>query len=497
MRKSQFPILLGIIAVLSAHQAPAVSPQNPGEVLTEERSLETRDGEVIEYELGTIYVPENRNDPDSRLIGLGFARIRAGEEATGDVPPVFRLPGGPGSSFLDRLKVRDKRQRQRAIEGLAQFRKFTDVVLVDQRGFSAQGGEEILRATFRMPPQPTDRPSTLDDLVQAYKGFAKAAVDEYLVSEVDLAGYNVIECAHDVADLSAALGYDQIILNGTSFGSQWSFAIMKLHPDIVARALLSGVEPLDSGYDMPSYVFAAVQRMWRSIDADPRFKPYLPEGGMAAAAEAVIKRLEKEPIQLGSGDSRGFFGPMNFPWNEPTEILELYHGHTARWEREASGSNGEQRQSMPLIGALIDSSLATTPERAHRLWTDPAIRYLSRRNFAIYMATADTWPSPDVGDEFRTPEVCEIPVVFAQGDWDTQTPLENTFEIAPFFVNSRVIVAEGGGHGVFGPISAQHPEIWQQVEEFVVSGDMEGIPGRVRLEPSRRFTPPSFAPAKR
>ena len=118
--------------------------------------------------------------------------------------------------------------------------------------------------------------------------------------------------------MAAALGYDRIMLNGTSFGSQWSFAIMRLHPDIVARALLSGVEPLDHGYDMPSDVFAAVQRMWRTVDDDARFAPYLPPGGMAEAALAVIERLEREPLVIAatgrSGKTRtvGVFGPADF-----------------------------------------------------------------------------------------------------------------------------------------------------------------------------------------
>jgi len=135
-----------------------------------------------------------------------------------------------------------------------------------------------------------------------------------------------------------------------------------------------------------------------------------------------------------------------------------------------------------------------TPKRHHRLWTDPATRYLGRGNFAPYLATADVWPSPDVGDEFRTPILSEIPVVFAQGDWDTQTPVENTFEIATFFVNSRVIIAERGGHGVLEPIATQLPKVWAELEEFLRTADMDGLPARVRVQPSRRFTPPTFPP---
>ena len=105
---------------------------------------------------------------------------------------------------------------------------------------------------------------------------------------------------------------------------------MRLHPGIVARAVLSGVEPLDHSYDMPSYIFAGLQRMWRAVDADARFKPYLPEGGMAEAARVVIDRLESEPIRLerrdaetGEAVAEGVIGPDRFPYHEPRCIRRL------------------------------------------------------------------------------------------------------------------------------------------------------------------------------
>jgi len=145
-----------------------------------------------------------------------------------------------------------------------------------------------------------------------------------------------------------------------------------------------------------------------------------------------------------------------------------------------------------LIGPLIDSSLGVTPARRHQLWTDPAVRYLGRDNFATYLATADTWPSPDVGDDFRTPVLCDIPVVFAQGDWDTSTPIENTFEIAPFFPNGRVLIAEQGGHGVLEPIGRQAPDVWETLEHFLRTGDASRVPPRVQLEPTQGFVRPRF-----
>jgi pimeloyl-ACP methyl ester carboxylesterase len=74
-----------------------------------------------------------------------------------------------------------------------------------------------------------------------------------------------------------ALGYPKISLSGQSFGSQWSFAVMRLHPDVVARAVISGTEPLEKGFDMPSQILASLQRVAWEAEHDPKLQPYLPK----------------------------------------------------------------------------------------------------------------------------------------------------------------------------------------------------------------------------
>lgn len=489
-------VLICVLMSIVVDHRLVAAPGEPGEITAEKKSFKTRSGDVIDYELGTLFVRENRSDPDSRVIGVGFARLPAVEYVPG-VPPVFRLPGGPGSSFLGRLKSARGRDLERWLPQTARLRKFCDVVIVDQRGFSEHG--DVLVRKKRSTARFSDRSLTTQDYVVAAEEFARDTVEEFSKSEVDLRGYTVKECAHDVADLAKALGYEEITLNGTSFGSQWSFAVMRLHPEIVARAVLSGVEPLDHSYDMPSYIFAGLQRMWRAVDADERFKPYLPEGGMAEAARVVIDRLESEPVRLerqdaetGEAVAEGVIGPDRFPYHEPRFILELYHGHTDRWRQTSSRATALVYRDVKLIQPLIDSSLGVTPARRHLLWNDPANRYLRRRGFASYLATADIWPSTDVGDDFRTPILSDIPVVFAQGNWDVNTPVENTYEIAPYFPNSRTIIAERGGHGVLEPIADQHPKVWAEIEEFIRDGDQDDIPVNVTLRPSQRFEPPDF-----
>lgn len=473
-----------------------------GEVFIEPAILTTPETGTVHFQLGALYAPENRADPNSRIIGVGFARFRA-SQPTG-APPMFILPGGPGGSYLTGLK-QSNRQLARLIKVIAILRRVGDVVFVDQRGFSERG--DILRFKYRTPDEPLDKGASLARSTAAFVELARAAVAEFAGKGIDLRGYTVNELADDVNDLRRALGYDRITLFGTSFGSQWSFAIMRRHPDIVMRALLSGVEPLDYGYDMPSHVFAAIQRMWWEAEKDPRIKPYLPEGGLAAAAREVLRRLERAPVKvtvkapdLKTGETTTItLGPEDFQrgfpmgTNGPAFLLSLYHERYDRWASSTLAGRRSREIDFPLIGALIDTSLGVTPRREHLLRTDAGTEFLGQWNFDSYLATAGIWPTPDVGDEFRTEIVSRIPVVFAQGDWDTSTPVENALNIAPYFPNGRLMIATHGGHGVIDPIAENLPDVFETLLEFLRTGSTANLPARVTL-PAPKFTAPDFPP---
>lgn len=267
---------------------PSARPHRAGDIVIEPATLTPPGGSPVHYELGTLYVPENRSDPNSRLIGVGFARFRSLQPSS--APPIFRLPGGPGDSFLALLKQTSRRLAV-DLKDLEPYRRVSDVILIDQRGFSERG--ELLTFKYRTRDLPMDQPDNLARETAADVELTRRIVAEYAGRGVDLRGYTIKECADDANDLRQALGYKQIALVGASFGSQWSFALMRRHPAVVARALLSGVEPLDYGYDMPSHVFAAMQRIWSMAEKDPQWRAYLPPGGLRTAVDSVFRRFER------------------------------------------------------------------------------------------------------------------------------------------------------------------------------------------------------------
>lgn len=485
---------LALWAATAARAAPGA-----GDVTIERGVAVAEDGSKVPYEIGTILVPENRAVAGSRLIGVGFARIRA-RTPTG-APPVFWLPGGPGLTVLDAFDGAGAAARGR-LNAWLKFGATADLVVVEQRGYTLRGDRlETIR-----PPYPLDRPRTARASADMAVAIARRAIAQH--PDKDLAGYTIRACADDVDDVRRALGYGRISLFGGSFGSQWSFAVMRAHPDIVARAVLSGVEPLDFGYDMPSPLLATLRRIAADADRDPALQPYLPAGGLMAAAESVRDRLARRPVSVTLGEDAGVAGGKVVvlgldefrddlleraadPEHWPAFVLALYHGRYEAWARAVE----QDRQASPvkLIGPLVDTSLGVTPGRLRQLRSDPALPWIGGGGFEPYLAAASTWPTPDLGDAFRTPASSPIPVLLVHGDWDTSTPLDNTLAQLPYFPNGRAIVVHRGGHDGAFYLLRERPEVREAVYRFLRTGRMEGLPAEVTL-PAPRFSAPDFAP---
>lgn len=486
-------------AALAAWSPAARAADSPraGTVSITAKSVTTADGTVVPYEAGVLHVSENRAAPTSRVIAIGFARFKS--RRPGQAPPIIMLPGGPGSSLADALTGTDDNARRRVAMFVA-YSAVADVVVFDQRGFSKTG---TTLAVPPAPPMPLDRPSSVRASTEQWRAVAKgiAAANR----NHDLAGYNVVQCAADVNDLRKALGYQTISLVGGSFGSQWSFAIMRLYPDIVARAVLSGVEPLDNGFDMPSHVFAALARIAHDADRAPGLQPYLPPGGLIAAVRELRERFARGPITvrpagkpesvvLGLEDFQAALaGADAADW--PAFVLSLYHRHYDDWARDEIAS----RQKPPFrsaINPLIDSGLGVSAARDHLLQSDPATHYLGTWNFAPHQGSRPAWPTPDLGDALRAPAIQQTPVVFISGDWDTSTPIENMLGIAPYFPRGRTIVVRREEHAPPHRMTRKHPAVFAALLEFLRTGATADLPVEFTVTPDP-FTTPRFPPPAR
>src|SRR3954447_11395293 len=77
-----------MVAVVAGSLSAVAVEHKPGDLTRETMRLTTREGAALDVETGTLYVPENRGDSQSRVIGIGWARIRG----NGRPVPTFHLP---------------------------------------------------------------------------------------------------------------------------------------------------------------------------------------------------------------------------------------------------------------------------------------------------------------------------------------------------------------------------------------------------------------------
>ena len=117
----------------------------------------------VEYaaECGTLAVPENRSDPNSRLIALPVTRI----PATGNAPtePIFWLQGGPGNSNL----------RFSHPEDLNALLERHDFVLAGYRGIDVQVLLDCPEISQALKKPPGDFLSDAAGVAAQQHGFAK------------------------------------------------------------------------------------------------------------------------------------------------------------------------------------------------------------------------------------------------------------------------------------------------------------------------------------
>jgi pimeloyl-ACP methyl ester carboxylesterase len=436
----------------------------------------------IEAEKGAFEVLENRNDPNSGKIKIGFVRFKSTSQNPGD--PIVYLAGGPGGTGVGTA------QGPRFPLFMA-LREQADVIAYDQRGTGLSSPTPFCRAD----PAFTGA-TTREAIVSFYRAGLTRCFAWWESQGIDIDAYTTLENAHDLEDLRRALGAKKLNLWGISYGSHLGLTFIKYHGGSVNKAVLSGIEGLDQTIKRPALTDKMFVHVQELIDADPKAKAVY--GDLAAMMRRAVARLNAQPATV-SVTPRGASAPVTVTFDgwalqmlasqsiaDPSAIanlpLAVLAADRGMYEPVAQGLVGLRQQLAGFRGMpdAMDLASGASPARLAQVKKEAETSLLSDTlNFPMPHILGIR-PGIDLGDAFRAPFSSNVPALFISGTLDGRTYPDEAAEEVEGFTNKRRLIVENGGHNIY--------EADKRIQDAVIAF-FKGEPTPERIV----FDPPKFA----
>jgi len=471
-RTTIFPLLLLVASVNAQDLAEEATNAEPDIYARDTYRVETWicpfkgriDYDPGEIECGLLQVPENRENPESRIIELHFVKLNStwddeeeeekddDEEDAGLAPgkrddPVIYLTGG----------------------------KHRDLYILEQRGIANSG--DFCTNYFTRKPENFNVDS-LEKQAEASLRAARDCVNNAADMGVDVSAYNTIENARDVKALRMALGFEDWNVWGISYGSILAQAYLKEDPEGIRAAAIDAIVPLDARGSTDSWrVVQWYDRDLRKLDelcrADDNCADSFPDLGERVRDGA--RALMDNPITVEVKDTEAYpsgkahilsdiaaFLPFIFFYeqsNYPALPAIIYAWADALERRDetlfkalaiAPGGFGQISQGM--YNAILCNDGDTEAAIASTVADREAFPVLSKAFEIEGMAQRQQQNCVDLGMAPRdradyVPVQTDIPTLLVEGDMDPITPPPLAHIIAPGFTNATYVEFPYAGHG--------------------------------------------------
>ncbi len=243
----------------------------------------------LEMECGNLVVPETRGSDDGRMVTLPVVILRT-ENYLAVSDPLVYLAGGGGSDALAGLDY--------YFSSSADFLYNRDYIFYNQRGapgtspaLFCEGYSEFLRDRY------AENISSAE-FDQRHVEFLLDCQQQLLDEGINLAAYNSAANAADLNDLRRVLGYEQINIFGSSYGTKLALTAMREYPDMIRSAILDSVYPqeVDLYTSYPENALSAFETVFEECAAIPSCASRYPD--VAALFYATVDQLNAAPVEM-------------------------------------------------------------------------------------------------------------------------------------------------------------------------------------------------------
>jgi pimeloyl-ACP methyl ester carboxylesterase len=430
---------LALVSCLGPKETPITVPAGAqaGDLMGLEPCTYKAGGAEYAADCGTLVVPENRADPNSRLIALPVIRVRA----TGSNPtePIFWFQGGPGLSNMKLSRV-------------FWFIENHDIVLVGYRGVD---GPVVLNCPEVVEVmRGAGRDDFLGDLMLDQSSAAYARCAERLQNEgVDIAGYTVAELIDDMEAARIGLDYQRINLLSGSFGTNVARIYAYMYPESIYRSAMLSVDTPAATIHEPQVVDEQIEYYADLCAQDPECSPRTDD--LAETMRDVSHNMPKRwlflPINAGlvKAATYNFFdltteAPMIIDvWlsaaeGDPSGMAALtLVGPSLFAKASVWGHNAALRASLGQFDLARDYRAELNPPDS--IFGSPA----TTAAYAEYTA----WPAALIPEAYRQVQPSDVETLLVSGSIDFNTPARFARdELLPSLSNGRQVIVSESGH---------------------------------------------------
>ncbi len=391
-------------------------------------------GEKLDARCGSILVPENRTDANSRKLTLPVTQILATGDAAAE--PIFYLAGGPGMSNL-------------GFKPPLALLENHDLVMVGYRGVDGP-------VSLHCPEMETAVKGVNHQL---FSSAAEAGIREAvstcgqrLQSEgVDLDGYTVPEVVLDMEVARDKLGYMRIHLLSESYGTRVAQIYSQMAPESLNRVVMIGV-------NTPGNF------VWEPELIDSQLAQY----GTLCAADAYCQAQTEDLVQLMRTVNQNmptqWLGTSISPDKvKAISFVLLFHPSTATYVFDAymAASQGDV-SGLALMSFAYDMIMPKFTVWGEFLAKGFSADFDPNRDYSelanpdsvmgsplaqILWVGADVWPMTTIPEQYRQVHFSAVDTLLISGDIDFSTPIENaTQNLMPSLTNGQQVVLKNMGH---------------------------------------------------
>jgi pimeloyl-ACP methyl ester carboxylesterase len=421
---------------------------------------------------GVVTVPEDREKPTGRAIGIHVA-VLAANTLTPKPDPFVILAGGPGQAASELASFAAR---------LNEIRRTRDVVLVDQRGtgrsspltcaaFSEAGLKEAILET-----DPTPR--------------AKACASELAAQGVDASRYTTAAFVDDLEAVRVALGAPSWNLWGGSYGTRVALDYLRRHPGRTRTVTLDGVAPPDMiiSLDIWASREQALDALFARCRATPACRQAMPDP--AATLDAISRKLGTRPqvvaiVDPATGEQRrvpasidtviGLLQPLLYAPETvalvPSLLARARDGDLAPLVASATAFTGDLARQMNTALHYSVTCAEDVPRVGLGLREQTLAGKRSARLARMALAICDVWPGGHAPIDAFAPVRSDVPALILSGGLDPVTPPANGETIAKTLTHHKHVVAPGYGH-----IVSAHACAPRLIAAFVADGGFATLP---------------------